>query len=1081
MHFEFDHNIDKTTHQKPQLQEIFEEPIEEEKANRGEFMKGLVKLQGFFRMKKAQKIFKTMKKKLKNRRYIVDELITTEETFHNSFFLVQEKCIIPLKTQKILTKDEISELFSNLESIATFSKTFHLALSEKFKKFDPAQTKIAESVLLFLPFFRLYFDYCRNFSMAMTLLVNLRKKNKKFVEFMKTLEMQPEFQFLELDSQLIKGIQRLTKYVLFFRDLLKNTEKHHPDYANIELCIQQFSLLNNENDRKMLPKFKTFELQEKFGAALGFPIPDSHREYLEEFSLVMLTDKSTLMVTVHFLTDLMLVTEQSSYFDPKLIKHLTFDYNSYVKDLPNSKYFKYCISIFGKEGGVTFVFNDKTEKLKVIEFLNTRIFKEINMKLKSKISGLEQYHLEDYMKNKQVLTEVIGTVPRGLDHIKPFTIYIVSVKFVEIQYRIFLRYKEMLNLESYLLGLGMKNLAKLPPKHFWTEQKPRTIEARKYQVESFLRSVLSNEAIMHHKEKVLEKLGLPQNFYQIETFSQEIKQKNKDFMLNPDDPMSLLLNKRKCVYKAFLEMYKNSKRIVSPNADLQRTGPFKKIEVILPNNERLSVEISKLTKSFEVCKDLAEAAGLSSWLDFKLCLVSSAMDEIIIDDEEYLHRALDIEIGNSNENDRNNNSNNNNKKPPAMMKSVTMSKERNNDKNATIFAEIFKLPEKKNNESMENIEKKEDKSLKTWLIETKNQVSDWFDRLLERNLYCNSQLMFKKAFYLSSELEEIDYKTDLMRLDLLIHQAFAEISQNRISLSLVDYCLFASLIVYMRYGPIYGVSCLEIENLFKNAIFNNAIPTLILYKKNWEFWFENVCWYWKIFSDEIELTIKKNEQFNAKIAEKTLESLCKGKECEIQKKTTDGSVIAKFVFLKCLSRTTLYGNHRFYVTLVTSKEQEMNIMRIREEAKQKEENKGNMKEDSKFNTKEENKEPSIFKENGSRIKEENTLKNKNENKTIKTVWFAVSYEKLRFLDDKNCKEFITIGFEEIDSLNANSAYVEIGWKNEKILFYTMKGFEIKDIIETYKRVKKVVAGLGNRKKKRGKNEDKKFRRSGFIS
>jgi len=157
---------------KPQLQEIIiEEPIEEEKANKCEFMKNLIKMQGFFRMKKNQKLFKQMKKKLKNRGYIIDELIRTEESFKKSLFLVQEKCAIPLKNQKILSKEELSGLFSNLESIASFSKSFHIALYEKFNyNFEISKTKLGETVLLLLPFFKLYFEYCHNFPNSMTLL-----------------------------------------------------------------------------------------------------------------------------------------------------------------------------------------------------------------------------------------------------------------------------------------------------------------------------------------------------------------------------------------------------------------------------------------------------------------------------------------------------------------------------------------------------------------------------------------------------------------------------------------------------------------------------------------------------------------------------------------------------------------------------------------------------------------------------------------------------------------------------------------------------------------------------------------------
>lgn len=35
---------------------------------------------------------------------------------------------------------------------------------------------------------------------------------------------------LDIESYLIKPVQRLPKYVLLYKDLLKHTDKNHPDY-----------------------------------------------------------------------------------------------------------------------------------------------------------------------------------------------------------------------------------------------------------------------------------------------------------------------------------------------------------------------------------------------------------------------------------------------------------------------------------------------------------------------------------------------------------------------------------------------------------------------------------------------------------------------------------------------------------------------------------------------------------------------------------------------------------------------------------------------------------------------------------
>lgn len=43
-----------------------------------------------------------------------------------------------------------------------------------------------------------------------------------------------EFRGLDLSSMLVKPIQRLPKYILLLKDLLKHTERSHIDFDNIE-------------------------------------------------------------------------------------------------------------------------------------------------------------------------------------------------------------------------------------------------------------------------------------------------------------------------------------------------------------------------------------------------------------------------------------------------------------------------------------------------------------------------------------------------------------------------------------------------------------------------------------------------------------------------------------------------------------------------------------------------------------------------------------------------------------------------------------------------------------------------------
>jgi len=58
---------------------------------------------------------------------------------------------------------------------------------------------------------------------------------------------------LDLESFLIKPMQRLTRYPLFFQQLIKHTPETHPDYVNLHKCLDGLhkvvSIIDNQKQR----------------------------------------------------------------------------------------------------------------------------------------------------------------------------------------------------------------------------------------------------------------------------------------------------------------------------------------------------------------------------------------------------------------------------------------------------------------------------------------------------------------------------------------------------------------------------------------------------------------------------------------------------------------------------------------------------------------------------------------------------------------------------------------------------------------------------------------------------------------
>jgi hypothetical protein len=79
----------------------------------------------------------------------------------------------------------------------------------------------------------MYAKYCQGFEISSIVLKGLLDKNKEFRKFHDDV-MSNDNVGEGLDSFLIRPIQRIPRYNLLIRELLKNTPNDHPDYQQLE-------------------------------------------------------------------------------------------------------------------------------------------------------------------------------------------------------------------------------------------------------------------------------------------------------------------------------------------------------------------------------------------------------------------------------------------------------------------------------------------------------------------------------------------------------------------------------------------------------------------------------------------------------------------------------------------------------------------------------------------------------------------------------------------------------------------------------------------------------------------------------
>jgi len=168
---------------------------------------------------------------------------------------------------------------------------------------------------------------------------------------MVTAEQRPECQGLNLLGYLIKPVQRICKYPLLFRELLKNTPKDHADYPNIENCftkVQEVAEYVNEKQRSNESAKKMVELQDNLvDFPKGFVIVSPSRKFMREGNFIKVNDRGKQQDRTLFLfNDLIL------YCKAQIFKRTTYTYKGHIPlnvalvvDVPDSQEIQNCIQI----------------------------------------------------------------------------------------------------------------------------------------------------------------------------------------------------------------------------------------------------------------------------------------------------------------------------------------------------------------------------------------------------------------------------------------------------------------------------------------------------------------------------------------------------------------------------------------------------------------------------------------------------------------------------------------------------------------------------------------------------------------
>eukprot|EP00048_Salpingoeca_helianthica_P004952 m.82548 g.82548 ORF g.82548 m.82548 type:complete len:1388 (-) comp13411_c1_seq2:448-4611(-) len=175
----------------------------------------------------SKSVAKSIGKAEAKRQECIYELVQTEKGFVCHLAIIEEFFRKPLVDESLLRPEELHTIFNNLTEITKMNTAFCQTLVQVVKETDAMALSFGP---VFLEAFSklnayAYADFCANQTNAIAFYRERRRVDPNFNARMATSESHPACERLTLVEFLVKPLQRLTKYPLLLKDILKNTDK----------------------------------------------------------------------------------------------------------------------------------------------------------------------------------------------------------------------------------------------------------------------------------------------------------------------------------------------------------------------------------------------------------------------------------------------------------------------------------------------------------------------------------------------------------------------------------------------------------------------------------------------------------------------------------------------------------------------------------------------------------------------------------------------------------------------------------------------------------------------------------------
>ncbi|KAH9934090.1 uncharacterized protein BXZ73DRAFT_46031 [Epithele typhae] len=177
------------------------------------------------------------------RRKVITEFYETERSYLDGLELIHSHFLTPIiasldGSQPLLTRAELTSIFSNFIDIWNLHRSFYAALTDFLNasadtRAHYAPPPLSPVLLAHFPYLSLYTPFVSSFSDALASYAALLRNNSAFSAFIAEKEADPKCGRLKFRDWLLTIVQRCPRYLLLLKDMISCTDQEDPEYQSL--------------------------------------------------------------------------------------------------------------------------------------------------------------------------------------------------------------------------------------------------------------------------------------------------------------------------------------------------------------------------------------------------------------------------------------------------------------------------------------------------------------------------------------------------------------------------------------------------------------------------------------------------------------------------------------------------------------------------------------------------------------------------------------------------------------------------------------------------------------------------------